>query len=240
MKHVWVERHDCLEMLLYTLEYIVQCLDQMADCVDKSWSWDNESIIKANGLRSSLRQFNTICCLVTLYESLYPLQGIAAKLQKRDLDVLEALNLVREAAVQVAKMREDIDTLWSEKWVSSIKQLCDKIGAVESMPRCTMLQRNRANTPADSPEEYYKRSLVIPFLDELSTQLKIRFTADDDIHVSSLFKLLPAFIKEVKDFKQLEQNLLFWEVDLPSPHGLLFESKPAFWGATVPAGPGSA
>jgi len=138
---------------------------------------------------------------------------------------MEALNFVREAAEQIAKMREEIDILWSEKWVSTIKGLCDKIGALESMPRCTSFQRNRANTPADSPEEYYKRSLVIPFLDELSAQLKSRFTADDDAHVASLFKLLPAIIKEVNDFKDLEQNLLFWEVDLPSPHGLLNELK---------------
>ena len=42
-------------------------------------------------------------------------------------------------------------------------------------------------------------------------------------YTASLFKLLPAIIKEVKDFKDLEQKLLFREVDLSSPHDLLNE-----------------
>ena len=42
----------------------------------------------------------------------------------------------------------------------------------------SMTLRNRENTPAEEPSEYFKRTITIPFLDHLLSQLEERFISD--------------------------------------------------------------
>ena len=37
------------------------------------------------------------------------------------------------------------------------------------------VQRNRANTPAETVEDYYRRNLTIPFVDHMINELEVRF-----------------------------------------------------------------
>ena len=55
-------------------------------------------------------------------------------------------------------------------------KLGDKIEVEPSIPRLCGRQTRRANTPAASPEEYNRRTLVIPFLDHLNQQMAERFS----------------------------------------------------------------
>ena len=45
-------------------------------------------------------------------------------------------------------------------------------GTTVEMPRINASQRNRTNHPADSAEEYYRRSMYFPYLDVCSEQLR--------------------------------------------------------------------
>ena len=44
-----------------------------------------------------------------------------------------------------------------------------------AMPRLSGRQTNRANPPADTPEEYYKRAVFYPFVDTVLAQIEERF-----------------------------------------------------------------
>ena len=77
-------------------------------------------------------------------------------------------------------MREDFDSVWSE-WFGETESLATDIGAVIKIPRICKYQQHRSNVPADSPREYYKRCLGIPFLDSLLSQINERFSIENRV-----------------------------------------------------------
>ncbi|KAL5506193.1 hypothetical protein EMCRGX_G007787 [Ephydatia muelleri] len=68
-------------------------------------------------------------------------------------------------------------------------------GDIPAVPRCCGRQRGRDNVPAQEPEEYFKRSVTIPFLDHLRNKLEQRFSSDQQRVVQGL-SLIPAVMKE--------------------------------------------
>ena len=80
----------------------------------------------------------------------------------------------------VESTTKTIDTCfaaWYDHYDEIVK-LANEVGATESVPRITTLQRNRSNTPSSSPMEHYKRTVANPFLDYLCGQMEERFKAD--------------------------------------------------------------
>ena len=66
-------------------------------------------------------------------------------------------------------MREDFDSEWFGEAESLATDI--HVGAVITILRICKYQQHRSNVPADSPSEYYKRYLGIPFLDSLLSQI---------------------------------------------------------------------
>jgi hypothetical protein len=64
-------------------------------------------------------------------------------------------------------------------------------------PRVTSRQRNRANVPAGSPEQYYKTTVFIPFLDHVTTDLRERFS-EHNRAIFCLSCLIPQSIDKYK------------------------------------------
>ena len=89
---------------------------------------------------------------------------------KHDADIVTAYRHIDLAIEEVSYMREDFDSVWSE-WFGEAESLATDIGAVITIPRICKYQQHRSNVPADSPSEYYKRCLGIPFLDSLLSQM---------------------------------------------------------------------
>ena len=68
--------------------------------------------------------------------------------------------------------------------------MADLSGTELILPR---LNNHRAKVPAESPEEYFKRSTFIPFIDHVTSDLKERFT-DQNHAVYCLSTLILGFI----------------------------------------------
>ena len=66
---------------------------------------------------------------------------------------------------------------------------------IPAVPRCCGRQRGRDNVPAQEPQEYFKRSVTIPFLDHLLNELEQRFSSDQQRVVQGL-SLIPASSNE--------------------------------------------
>ena len=71
----------------------------------------------------------------------------------------------------------------------------DSVGAFETVPRKTAIIKNRSNTPSDSIEEHCKRTIAIPFLDNLSAQMDQRFNGEDR-HARGLLSLVPSLFRD--------------------------------------------
>jgi hypothetical protein len=64
------------------------------------------------------------------------------------------------------------------------------------MQRTVGRQINRNNVPALTPEEYYRRAVFLPFLDDILSQISVRF-CNHEAAVPRLCGLLPKFAPKV-------------------------------------------
>ena len=85
------------------------------------------------------------------------------------------------------------------------------------MPRIGKRQKYRTNTPASTPKEYYHRTVTVPFIDHLLSELSNRFDQSKDkaacglALIPSIMAADPEFSTKILQYAQLVQK------DLPCP-----------------------
>lgn len=60
------------------------------------------------------------------------------------------------------------------EWYIEALVKAEKVGTTPCMPRIVARQSQRNNVPATSSEEYYRRSVTIPFLDHILLEMNSR------------------------------------------------------------------
>ncbi|KAG8330379.1 hypothetical protein J6590_065414 [Homalodisca vitripennis] len=85
-------------------------------------------------------------------------------------------------------------------------------GIKEETPRTCRKQTNRCNTPYTNVEEYYRRVVYIPYLDDFCCSLQERFKNHREV-IDSLQNVLPEHCIKT-EFSSLEPALTFYEKDL--------------------------
>ena len=97
--------------------------------------------------------------------------------------------------------------------------MCKRINVVPSIPRRCGRQRHRDNTPAEDPATCYRRTITIPLVDHLLSEMEQRFTPHQKIALLG-FSLIPSPLvtlpqPEVKE--NLAKLVAQYKGDLPSP-----------------------
>lgn len=115
------------------------------------------------------------------------------------------------------------------EWFTVVEQMCDKVSVVPFLPRLCARQRNRFNTPAQNPSEYYRRVISIPLLDDLISELESCFSSHKQTALQGLYLVPTALV--TKSFKEVETKIRqlgeMFLSDLPLVSSL--ESKPYCW-----------
>ena len=106
-------------------------------------------------------------------------------------------------------------------WYCEIKILGDELNIPIATAHIPARQVHRSNIPADSPEAYYRRNLVIPFLDHIITELTERFGPIQHTKVK-LIGLIPSITATYPPASVTEVGELY-KADLPSPQLLSAE-----------------
>ena len=160
-----------------------------------------------------IKRFENFVAFIVMKNALYPLKGISAKLQKRELDIYDAYMRIDYTISLLQAFREDVDTFHERV---EAKQLAELIGSIEEKPRTVragMRQEHRSNVPAESISVYFKRSVMIPFLDYIISEMKTRFSKTNRQAVTCVLSLIP---KEVMRRTPLPSEFEFYRDDLPS------------------------
>ncbi|GBM30299.1 repressor of the inhibitor of the protein kinase [Araneus ventricosus] len=92
------------------------------------------------------------------------------------------------------------------------QEIAAKLDIKEEIPRVCRLQTASNNVPYSTEEEYYRRAVYVPYLDEFCNSLKERFESHKET-VASLQHILPEFCTKT-DFYSLEAAFNFYEEDL--------------------------
>lgn len=111
------------------------------------------------------------------------------QLQSKNSDLTAAINHIENVIDVLNKMRSNSDDEFNIIFEESHTTL-DELGCDVSIPRCIKKQNNRNNIPSTSPQEYYKRSVFIPFLDHMTTHLSERFFNHKEVISSLDFQII--------------------------------------------------
>ena len=143
---------------------------------------------------------------------------------------MTAVREIDNVTATLQDVRDNIQTHHAQ-WFVTITEMLSGVGMKPSVPRRCSRQTHRSNVPADTPKEYYCRTISIPVLDHLLSKLRSRFGNHQKtalLGLSLVPVLFVSFDSDVDDcvssFKPLGD---LYERDLPSPECL--ESELHSW-----------
>ena len=171
--------------------------------------WPAEDKKNALAYLKILESFQFIFSLVTLQRTLLVyMKEAVVKLQGKKQDIVTGIALVQDCIKELKDLRSDIQN-YSERIFQHSCRLAARSDVSVTVPRICQRQQHRMNQQSDSPEEYYKTTITIPFLDQLISDLSCRF----DRHAkqaASLQGLLPTFITKSSSPSDIKDAVEFY------------------------------
>lgn len=208
----WAERHDgVLQFRTYFTE-IVEALTHIS-----TWK-DTNTSSKASSLLHALCSPEFVVSTFSLVDILQVTLPISRLLQKPALDLNRASSAIQNTLTTLENKRRDCDAVFSEVFVEA-----REVGVELKVPRITGRQSNRENytsrthlntkiipeTPsARAPEEYFRRCIYIPLLDNICEDMKERF-GNSTLQCFGLRNLMPNILlsEDGGDFKTKQEQL---------------------------------
>jgi hypothetical protein len=178
-----------------------------------------ESCRKASYLLIGTSSFSFISALIIVSRCLEVTRPLTVQLQEAAIDAGAAREKVSRLYVHLERMRSEVDVR-HQQWYEEAVSLARSVETDPQRPRVAGRQHHRANTPADTPLEYYKRDITIPFLDHLKAQIQTRFS-ETNLDVLSASYALPKNVVANPDWKtKFSKFLELYNDDLPQPRFL--------------------
>ena len=168
------------------------------------WCWNSESINKAQGLFAVCRKFDHIVFSV-LFHRLEPTKPLLTKLQKRNQDIYQAYCMINKVLSDLRDIQSNIDAEF-KVWFTFAVEMAKTVVVEPSLPRAARCwSRYRNNVPGEDSETYYRRSIAIPVMNDLITNLQDRMS---DRNHTEIFALLPSIcLSPDFDIEQISATL---------------------------------
>ena len=168
------------------------------------WCWNSESINKAQGLFAVCRKFDHIVFSV-LFHGLEPTKPLLTKLQKRNQDIYQAYCMINKVLSDLRDIQSNTDVEF-KVWFTFAVEMAKTVVVEPSLPRAARCwSRYRNNVPGEDSETYYRRSIAIPVMNDLITNLQDRMS---DRNHTEIFALLPSIcLSPDFDIEQISATL---------------------------------
>lgn len=182
----WIEKHKTIRVFKGNFPVILEALENL--------SREGNSATRKNAfqLHAAAFKISFILCITLIAKYSALLEPVVNALQSIALDVVKASQHVKRI-LQLLKSHRDNPERVTDEIIKDATVVAEKVGLEEditSMPRIVGKQRHRSNHPAESSSEFWKRSLIIPYLDSVITSLETRFAEENTTF--ALSKLHPA------------------------------------------------
>ena len=136
--------------------------------------WDAKSKVEATQFLNSLTKLEFVIGMVASYRLLHRVAGITQKLQGCTIDVIDAYQNVNTCIEDIQLSRENVDQE-SDVIFKQVVRMADQLNVKPNIPGVAKKQIYRDNVPANSPEVYYKPTLVKPIVDTFISEMTHRF-----------------------------------------------------------------
>ena len=225
----WVERITSLDGLVDAHEAVVEVLEEMKFDVDKKWNASTSS--DATSLLHICTSFEFIVALMITTHILDYTMPLTRRLQQRKIDIvksLQCINLLKETINQLRASVEEIH----DKFYQQAVEMAKKVNVDESLPRTCKVQTLRENYPVETPRDYYRVRITIPFLDHLKEEIEDRFppekcnlyngfyaipsillTTKDVCWKTEFLKFLSVYRDDISDYRVVSSELDMWETN---------------------------
>ncbi|XP_062595649.1 52 kDa repressor of the inhibitor of the protein kinase-like [Saccostrea cucullata] len=150
---------------------------------------------KARTYVCSIERFDFILPLVVCEHVLQILAPLSELLQAKDSDLIEAMKETKAVYAVIQNERND-DMVWDALYASAV-DFAATIDVEPSSPRCAHRQTLRANTPANSIDVYWKRSVFFPFYDHVLQELDDRLLGCSERFIAQY--LIPSNLGQLTD-----------------------------------------
>lgn len=173
----WSSRNDCLKALNLLYVDILKLLAYIS-----LMGRNKDEKDKASGLQNYFQKFDVILIIVIETKILNSLQIVSLLLQKSDIDLLKAFELLQTALNKIKEMRDNFNEVFEEA-----KQISTSWG-VE--PTFTKIRKRKTTKYFDElssderlldAEQYFKTQIYYRTLDIIVEQLKHRFNGMNQV-----------------------------------------------------------
>ena len=163
----WVENQEAVIVFKEMYLAAVGALDELSE------SRDGEAAGKAMSHLKMITTPDFLICMEVLNAILNITKPVARKLQGTQETILTALDAITSCKDVIEALRNN-----EEEFERLFRHAEDFYGESIPMPRVINRQANRANPPATSPLQFYRRAVFLPFVDTVLEQLNQRFSFD--------------------------------------------------------------
>ena len=207
----WLSRVDSLSTLLVKYDQIISALKEIAQKSSGSSRNDALSYLR------KMADFWFLLTAVIVQHILGYVRPVSVALQLKQCDLLLA-HQECQSLLRVLKGQRD-DDVFHRLYTRAARLLKENYGKDQGpeAPRAAAGKRqtHRANTPAMTVEEFYKRNYYISFLDHVISHFENRFPQEQK-HLLLAFRLMPGNIHQLTDEDRGNIKKEFLQ-DLPSP-----------------------
>ena len=170
----WVARIDAIEVFFYLYLAVVRTLEVISE--GSTSRWNTESCRSAENLIVCIKKFHFLMSFIVTKQCLGYTKGLTIFLQKKAKDICQAYSEVNSIVTALSEVCLAIDVKHKE-WLDTAVVLGQKVDTYPSqLPRHCSMQTAGNYAPGDTPKIYYKRTISIPFLEELISHLNSRFS----------------------------------------------------------------
>ena len=178
----WLQRVEAFHIFMDLYDSIIKVFD---DVVSNSDRWSRDSVIDAVAFSKGILNFEFIITLHVVERYMSFTESLTRSLQARAIDIIKAVQHIAVLKQVLGDARSDIDKQFKSLFTNTLK-CAEKYNVSVSIPRRCSRQTARENHPGSTAEEYYRRSLAIPFLDHLISEIDTRFTSHSLTAMKSL------------------------------------------------------
>ncbi|CAN8006383.1 unnamed protein product, partial [Ixodes pacificus] len=186
----WVERHDAVLQFRESLGNIAKALETVSQWREPS------SAAKARSLLTSILDAEFVIATLALYDILSVTLPLSRLLQKPDLEMNSASDIVKDTITVLSEKRNPLNV---EKTFREIfahtEEIAENMGAQLDVPRLVQRQMNCTKLPPQTAESYFRAHVYIPLVESVVEDLKQRLT-EEVLEVYSLNTLLPRHVIE--------------------------------------------
>nr|CAI5835109.1 unnamed protein product [Callosobruchus analis] len=166
-------------------------------------------------LHSAVTKPVFIVSLQTIAKYSAVIEPVVNALQAKSIDIISVGKHIKNIKDILRNDREFPDRI-SNEILQKARAVAMDLNIEISVPRLAHKQTHRSNPPSDNDNEYWRRSLIIPYIDSLISSLNIRFS-QENTPAFALSRLHPLYMTKtsIADLhKNAESFQEFYNLDI--------------------------